>query len=146
MKSIVIFDTVDPERSQVRFKSNYHDAEMHFVSTVYDLFELLEKLEKKGVKPNVIVMEAETPKEDTGMIFGDKRVRSPFAIIQFLRNKGYKFAIYTRGTKDKTFKEIKKSYERIHVEVVKKDCEKEDFRRVFDRFFIDFENAKVREF
>lgn len=146
MKRIVLFDTKDPERSQVRFKANYHDAEIIFVNTVFDLFDSLEYLEEKKVKPNVIVLEAEFPREEKGMLFGSKRVRSPFAIVQFLSKKGYRFIIYTRGTSEKSFNDIVKTYERIHVEALSKDCETNDFRRVLDRYLLDFDKAKVTDF
>ncbi|MFH0798363.1 MAG: hypothetical protein V1906_03055 [Candidatus Woesearchaeota archaeon] len=146
MKRIILFDTKDPERSQVRFNANYHGAEIIFVNTVFDLFESVEELGNKSLKPNVIVLEAEFPKDEKGMLFGNKRVRSPFAIVQFLAKKGHRFVIYTRGTSEKSFNEIVKTYERIHVEVLNKDCEKEDFRRVLDRYLLDFDNAKVTDF
>ncbi|MEK6817022.1 MAG: hypothetical protein AABY09_05385 [Nanoarchaeota archaeon] len=146
MKRIILFDTKDPERSQVRFKANYHDAEIIFVNTVFDLFDSIEELEKKSIRPNVIVLEAEFHKDEKGMLFGNKRVRSPFAIVQFLSKKGYRFIIYTRGTSGKSFNDIVKTYERIHVEVLNKDSETNDFRRILDRYLLDFDKAKVTDF
>ena len=146
MASIILYDWKDPERSQVRFKTNYPGVKLYFASTVFDLFEYVEQLEKQDRIPSVIVLESETPKEEKGMIFGKRRVRAPFSIINFLQKKGHKFVIFTKGSKEKSFRELVKSYGRIHIEVLNKDCEKEEFRETFDSFFLDFHKAKIRQF
>jgi hypothetical protein len=147
MVSIIILDTKDSEMTQVRFKANYKGAEMYYASTVYDFFDIIEKFEKKKKIPSLIVLEAEFNKKEPAMIFGNKKIRTPYSIILFLKKKGYKFVIYTKGTSTKTFKEVEKTYARLGVDVINKNCESNDFKRVLDRYLnLDFENAKIKKF
>jgi hypothetical protein len=144
MKHAIIFDTKDPARTQVRFKANYQDVEFHYVSTMFDFFEVLESLKDK---PMLIILEAELSKDEKGMIFGSKRVRTPYTLVQFLKPKGYRFVIYTSGTKDKSLDDIKRTYSRLHIDVVDKNIGTNGFRKAFDRYLrLDFSNPIVKDF
>lgn len=135
---MILYDPKNSEESQVRFKINFPDVKLFFASRIEDIFGYTDK------DPNLIVMEAEVPKEDKGIILGNKRIRSPFLVIKNL--KDYSFVIYTRGTKEKKVEDLKKSFSKLNIEVVHKDIEQNEFLRIFSRYFLDFSKAKIKRF